>query len=112
MNWDSKSTSERRPSLVGLLGLSCLYTRLYHALAALVSPVQNIFFLTVHYFNLYAHIAKQLGQSVVQGHLSLNVCLRMKTVALRGCEGAYCTAYGVEALLNFFTKIFVDVCQR
>jgi hypothetical protein len=39
-----------------------------------VSPIQNIFFLTVHYFNLCILIAQQLGQAVVQGRLSLNVC--------------------------------------
>ncbi len=42
-------------------------------LAALVSPVQNFFSLTVHYFNSFVTIA----QAVVQGRLSLNVCLRI-----------------------------------
>jgi hypothetical protein len=50
----------------------------YPALAALVSPVQHIFFLTVHYFNLCVPIAQQPGQTVVQGRLSVNVCLRNK----------------------------------
>ena len=45
VNGDSKSTNERGPSLVGSLGLDiCL------ALVALVGPVQNIFFLTIHNF--------------------------------------------------------------
>ncbi len=48
----------------------------YPALAALISPVQRNFFLTIHYFNLGVHIAQQLGQAVVQGRLFLNVCLR------------------------------------
>jgi hypothetical protein len=53
----------------------CAGTRdFYPALAALVSPVQNIFFLTIHYFNICILIAQQLGQAVVQGRLSLNVC--------------------------------------
>jgi hypothetical protein len=48
----------------------------YPALAALVSPVQNVFFLTVHCLNLCVSIAQQAGQAVVQGRLSLNVRLR------------------------------------
>ncbi len=42
------------------------------ALAALVSPVQNIFFLGRTLFQV---IAQQAGQAVVQGRLSLNVSL-------------------------------------
>ncbi len=45
------------------------------ALAALVGPVQNIFFLTVHYFILFVYIAQQAGQAVVLGRLSLSMCL-------------------------------------
>jgi hypothetical protein len=45
------------------------------ALAALVDPAQNIFFLAVHYFNSFVPIAQQAWQAVVQGRLSLNVCL-------------------------------------
>ena len=46
------------------------------ALAALVGPVQNIFFLTVHYFNSFFPIAQQAAQAVVLGRLSLSiVCL-------------------------------------
>jgi hypothetical protein len=47
----------------------------YPAVAPLVSPVQNIFLLTINYFNLCVPIAQQPGQAVVQGNLSLNVCL-------------------------------------
>jgi hypothetical protein len=44
VNGDSKSTNESGPpSMVGLLGLSCRYKRFLSCLAALVSPVQNIF---------------------------------------------------------------------
>jgi hypothetical protein len=39
----------------------------YSALAALVGPVQNIFFLTVHYFSSFAPIAHQAGQVAVLG---------------------------------------------
>jgi hypothetical protein len=46
------------------------------ALAALVGPVQNIFFLTVHYFHSFVHIAQQAGQAVVVlGRLSLSIFL-------------------------------------
>jgi hypothetical protein len=44
-------------------------------LAALVSQVQNIFFLTVLYFNSFAPIALRLGQAVVLGHLPISMCL-------------------------------------
>jgi hypothetical protein len=45
------------------------------ALAALVGPVQNIFFLTVHYFNSFVPIARQAGHAAVLGRLSLSMCL-------------------------------------
>jgi hypothetical protein len=43
------------------------------ALAALVGPVQIIYFLTVDYFNSYVRIAQQAGQTAVLGPLSLSV---------------------------------------
>jgi hypothetical protein len=48
VNGDSKSTNERDPSLVSSLDLSNLYERFCSALAALVGPVENGVFLTVH----------------------------------------------------------------
>jgi hypothetical protein len=45
------------------------------ALAALVGPVQNIFFLTIHYFNTFVLIGQQAGQAAVLGGLNLSVCL-------------------------------------
>jgi hypothetical protein len=42
VNGNSKSTNEKSPSLVGSLGSSCRSIGFYPALAALVSPVQNI----------------------------------------------------------------------
>jgi hypothetical protein len=45
------------------------------SLAALVSPIQNIFVLTVRYFNSFVSITQQAGQAAVQGGLSLSVCL-------------------------------------
>ncbi len=43
------------------------------ALAALVGPVQNIFFHTVHCFNAFVPIAQQAGQAAVLGRLSLSM---------------------------------------
>ncbi len=45
------------------------------ALAALIGPVQNIFFLTVHFFNAFEPIAQNAGQAAVLGRLSLSMCL-------------------------------------
>ncbi len=45
------------------------------ALAALVSPVQNIFFVAVYFFNSFAPIAQQAGHAIVLGRLSLSMCL-------------------------------------
>ncbi len=45
------------------------------ALAALVSPVQNIFSLPSHYSLSFVPIAQQAGQAVMTRHLSLNMCL-------------------------------------
>ncbi len=41
------------------------------ALAPLVSPVPNIIFLTVHFFNLFVPIAQEPRQAGVLGRLSL-----------------------------------------
>ncbi len=55
---------------------SCAVTRDFcSALAALAGPVQNIFFLTVHYFSSFAPIAQQAGQAAVLGRLSLSMFL-------------------------------------
>jgi hypothetical protein len=43
------------------------------ALAALVGTVQYIFFLNVHYFNLFVLIAQQAGQAAVLGRMSLSI---------------------------------------
>ncbi len=45
------------------------------ALAALVGPVQNIFFPTLQYFISFVPIARQAEQAVVLGRLSLSMCL-------------------------------------
>ncbi len=72
-NGDSKSTNERDPSLVGSLDLPDLYERFCSALAALVGPVQNIFFFTVHYFTPF--VLLQDGLAAVLGRPSLTMCL-------------------------------------
>jgi hypothetical protein len=41
----------------------------------LVGPLQNISFLTVHYFNSIVDIAQQARQAAVLGRLSLSMCL-------------------------------------
>ncbi len=51
------------------------------ALAALVSPVQNIIFITVHFFTLLVPIARQPGQAVVLGRLSLSLGRSVNIVA-------------------------------
>ncbi len=67
-NGDSKSTNERGPpSLVGCTRDFC------SALAALVGPVQNIYFLNVHFFSSFVPIAQQAGQAAVLGRLSLRI---------------------------------------
>jgi hypothetical protein len=71
---DLRSTNERRPILVGLLGYHAGIRDFYPALAALVSPVQNKNF-TAHFFTLCVPIAQQPGQAVVPGRLSLNMRL-------------------------------------
>jgi hypothetical protein len=45
------------------------------AFAALVGPVQNMFFITIHYYNSFVPIGQQAGQAAVLGRLSISVCL-------------------------------------
>jgi hypothetical protein len=75
MNVDSKSANEG--VLPWLCWRACRAGKrdFCSALAVLVGPVQNIFFLAVHYFNSFVHIALQVGQAVVLGRLSLSMCL-------------------------------------
>ncbi len=55
----------------------------YPALAAPVSPVQNTFFLTIHYkVNLCVPTAQQPGLPVVQGHLSIIILEIIATYCL------------------------------
>ncbi len=71
VNGDSKSTNERGP----LVRWVCRAGTRDSAMAALVSPIQHIFFL-VHHFNSCVPTAQQSGQAAVLGRLSFNMCLR------------------------------------
>ncbi len=63
VNGVSKSTNERGPSLGGSMACRMHVVQVqvifFSALAALVGPVQNIFLLTVHYFNSFVLLAQQ-----------------------------------------------------
>ncbi len=72
---------ERGPSLVGSLGCRAGTIDFCPALAALFGPVQNIIFLTAHFFTLLTPIVLQSGQAVVLGRLSLCPCLYKKKKA-------------------------------
>jgi hypothetical protein len=75
-NGVSKSTNEQGSFLGWFVGpILAVQEVFYPALAALVGPVQNSFFLTVHYFSSIVHITKQVGQAVLSGRLSLIVCV-------------------------------------
>ncbi len=55
-NRDSKSANERRcPAMAGSFGSSCGYKRFSPALAALVGPVQNVFF--PHQYTISVHLS-------------------------------------------------------
>jgi hypothetical protein len=51
------------------------YRSFFSALAALVGPVQKIFYLSVLYFNPFLPVVQQAGQAAVLGRLSLSMCL-------------------------------------
>jgi hypothetical protein len=71
----SKSTYERGPSLVGLLGSSCQFTRILSCLGCFSRPSINLFPLIAHYFNSFVPITHHAGHAVVPDRLSLNICL-------------------------------------
>jgi hypothetical protein len=77
VNGDSKSTNERGPSLAGgLLGLSCRYIILPRLLWS--AQYEIVFSHRMAYtISIYVSlpIAQQPGQAVMQGRLSLYVCL-------------------------------------
>ncbi len=79
VNGDPKNTNGRGPSLVACWACSASTRKLCSALAALLGPVQNNFYLTVHYFNSFVPNAQQAGQAAVLGYLSLRMCLWLQS---------------------------------
>ncbi len=80
--WGLKEYKWKGSFLGWFFGLILPTRDLCSALAALVSPAQNIFFLTVHYFNSFLPIAQQARQAPALGRLSLRMCeceLRIET---------------------------------
>jgi hypothetical protein len=64
-----------------LVRWACTGTRYFcSVLAALVGPVQNIFVLTVHYFNSFVSNARHAGQAAVLGLPSLSYVSLVITV--------------------------------
>ncbi len=70
----------------------------FPAFAALVGPVQGIFFLAVHYVNSIVPIAQQAGQAVVQGRLSLNLCLWFLPQVFAGLQFLSRSFYNIKIL--------------
>ncbi len=64
MTGDSKRTYDRGPFLVGGGGggIRAGTGDFCSALAALVGPVQNVCFLTIHYFNAFVPLPSKLGR--------------------------------------------------
>jgi hypothetical protein len=103
VNGDSKSTYERGPYF-GSLGLSCRYNSLLSCLGCSGLPVQNNFFLAIHYFNFCVPIAQQHGKAVVQGRLSLNVCLRAHAPHLPSVSSLFLISKNLWSQLNKFKQ--------
>jgi hypothetical protein len=106
---DSKRRNDRDSSLVGSLDSSCRYNRFFFpALAALVSPVQNIIFLTVHLFTLLVPFAQQPGQAGVLGRLSL--CLSSPTPTTHFLFNTFpslARTFFYAFILTFFSSSFL-----
>jgi hypothetical protein len=82
VNGDSKSANERGPFLGWFIGLAVPVQEIFcSVLAALVGPVQNIFFLTIHFFKTFVPIAQQAGQEAMLGS-PLLVCVQSLYVSL------------------------------
>jgi hypothetical protein len=94
VKWGLKEeTNEMGLFLVGSLGLSYQYNSFCSALAALVGPVQNIFFLTIHYFNSFVPIAQQAGRPAVRGRLSVSVCLWKERYQSSDADALICDGF-------------------
>jgi hypothetical protein len=93
-NRDSHSTNERGPSLVGLLGSSCRYTRLLPCPGCSGQPSTNFFLHHTLFQFICRHRQSTLAGSRAGPPVSECVCLRLEmlhhrcvTLTLRGCEG-------------------------
>jgi hypothetical protein len=89
-NGDLRGTYKRGSFLCWFVGLVTPVQEIF-VLPWLLSPVQNIVFLTAHYFTSYGFIAQQAGQAVVPRHLSLNRCLWL--VFIRSIAGKSTNRY-------------------
>jgi hypothetical protein len=58
-----------------MVGLVVLYMRFLSCLGCTGQSSKKYFFINLHYFTLCVPIAQQPRQAVMQGCLSLNVCL-------------------------------------
>ncbi len=76
--WGLKEYKWKSSYFDWFVGLVVPLQGVFSALVALVGPVQNIIFLTVHYFNSFVPIDQQAGQTVLLGRLSLSICLWTK----------------------------------
>jgi hypothetical protein len=72
MAFDTNITADHCwQKLVCLPLLYSMYIDFCSVMAAPVGPVQNIFFLTEHYFHSFVPMPQQAGQAAVLGRLSL-----------------------------------------
>jgi hypothetical protein len=75
LRWIGTQRGQMKGVLSWLVRWACRAGTIGFCSAALVGPVQNFYFLTVHYFNAFVPIVRQAGQAAMLGRLSLGVCL-------------------------------------
>jgi hypothetical protein len=108
-NGDPVRTNESRPSLVCSLDSSCQYKRLFWpALAALVYPIKNIFFLILHCFNSFVPIAQQAGRQSCWVARHLVVCVREEVCR----TSRICTCEHFSYLGHFHSLCAVKKAER
>ncbi len=104
-NGDSKSTNERGPSLVGLLGLSCRYKRFLSCLGCYSSrPRTKYFFLTVHFLNLCSHCPASRAGGRAGSSVIYNMCLWWKRYMDIGSRGRGWWLYCSLRIWNYTVK--------
>jgi hypothetical protein len=106
VNEDSKSSNER--VLSWLLRWACrAATRDFcSALSALVGPVKNIFFLTVHFFSSFAPIAQKLGRQPCWVACLL-VCVSLVTFHKCFCHKNKPSAYYLNKNKDKWVEVYV-----